>query len=74
LVDKYGRNGAKTFDVLSKECKKKNLRCRYVAVKKAESAIEEGRALIMIFHMPDEMWEDFHLKFRKQPKTVFEIS
>jgi hypothetical protein len=63
LVDKYGEDGAQFFSVLRKECKKKNLRCSYVSLKKAEKAIREGRALIMVIHMPEYMWDDFHLKF-----------
>jgi hypothetical protein len=65
LVAEYGSNGADTFAVLTKECKKKHLRCRYASAEEAETAINGGRTLIMIFHMSEKLWDDFSTQFRK---------
>ena len=70
FINSFGRDGANTFLVLQKMCRKYRLRCKQIDLKDAMEAITSSRPVVATFWLTEDEWERFVNFFKRNPNGV----
>ena len=70
FINRFGRDGAKTFDVLEEMCPEYRLRCKRVDLKGAMKAITSSRPVVATFRLTNDEWDSFDEFYKRNPKGI----
>ena len=70
FINSFGRDGANTFLVLQKMCRKYRLRCKKIDLKDAMEAITSSRPVVATFWLTKDEWERFGNFFQRNPNGI----
>ncbi|XP_067024301.1 uncharacterized protein [Acropora muricata] len=70
LIDKYGREGASTKEVLKEICPEYRLQCQTVDAIGAMKAISAKRPVVVTFHLTGAQWDQFEKFYDENPRGI----
>ena len=74
ITNKYGYNGADTYQVLQWQCNKRQLGCKQVTRQQALNAIKKGRVIVGRFYLNEGQWNKMGEFFNNKSNWVYEKS
>ena len=72
ITDKYGNDGACTYQVLQEQCNKRQLQVEKVSKDEAKKALDAGRVIVGRFWLNEGQWKGFSKFFENNTKYVYE--
>ena len=70
LIDKHGKDKARTMEVLEKICPKYRLQCQKVDAVGAMKAVSAKRPVVARFSLTEAQWDQFRQFYKKNPKGI----